>query len=101
MARFKRVTNFYDCNDPGDGLWSGTASNPDGPTAYLTFRCPCGCGIRAGIRVARDPAAPEKEPWSWNGDLEKPTTTPSIRIFDVDGKEHWHGYLTDGVFKSC
>jgi hypothetical protein len=44
--------------------------------------------------------------WSWNGNRVKPTLTPSIRICDrwyKDPKaiEIWHGYLTDGVFRSC
>ncbi len=100
-ANFRRVTVFAEMQAPGDGMWSGTASDPDGPPAYLTFRCPCGCGMRSGISVAHDPAAPHKQPWTWNGDLDKPDCSPSIRTFDMDGQEHWHGYLRNGVFESC
>lgn len=34
--------------------------------------------------------------WQWDGNVEKPTLSPSI---DVHG--HWHGYLRDGVLQSC
>lgn len=72
---------------PGNFRWSGD------PVKRLTFGCPCGCGDIAGIEVK--PENPSG--WDWNGDLDKPTVTPSILI----NRDHWHGYLTDGVFKSC
>lgn len=34
--------------------------------------------------------------WTFSGKKEKPTMHPSIWR-----KGHWHGYLTDGYFKSC
>lgn len=36
-----------------------------------------------------------KHEWTWNGSVEKPTLRPSIHRVG-----HWHGYLTDGFFKS-
>lgn len=38
---------------------------------------------------------PPSPSWMWNGSLTKPTMTPSIHETG-----HWHGHLTDGIFKS-
>jgi len=85
----KRVAEFEDMKSPGDFVWHFNENND--PT-QMTFLCPCGCGAYLGVSVAG------KVAWEWNQDLEKPTTTPSIRYLDGC---HWHGYLTDGVFRSC
>lgn len=34
--------------------------------------------------------------WAWNGNILKPSLTPSIHRVG-----HWHGYLTDGKFISA
>lgn len=63
----------------------------------LWFICPCGCGNRTRIAVAKD-AKPETAPsWKWNGSLNDPTLEPSVRQL-VCG---WHGYLRDGYWESC
>lgn len=59
----------------------------------MTFGCPCGCGAIAGVTLK--PADPTG--WGFDGNLESPTVTPSIDI----NRGHWHGFLTNGVFKSC
>lgn len=42
--------------------------------------------------------------WEWNGDLDRPTLTPSVRVFiEQEGgtqEELWHGFITDGVMRS-
>lgn len=38
----------------------------------------------------------EHRVWGWNGNIDKPTITPSIHLL-----HQWHGWLTDGVLKSC
>lgn len=41
--------------------------------------------------------------WGWNGDLDRPTVTPSI-FHDPDhptSSKAWHGFLTDGKFVGC
>lgn len=96
-VRFRRVDCYEELKEPGDGYWTGSEA-PDVSPGRLMFKCPCGCGSVAGIRVAGE------HRWEWNGDLEKPTTSPSIRISGgnrPEGGDCWHGYLTDGVFKSC
>lgn len=87
---FTRKNSFEELEKPGDGYWTGS-ENPDKEPGRLTFKCPCGCDLIAGIKVAGEGK------WQWNGDFEKPTTTPSILI----DRGHWHGYLTGGVFRSC
>jgi hypothetical protein len=34
--------------------------------------------------------------WGWDGNVERPTLTPSINWVD-----HWHGYLCAGELVSC
>lgn len=64
--------------------------------AGLEFGCPCGCGNNSWL--------PLEGPQAWTRDTSKSveltelTLTPSIlQTFDCK----WHGYLTDGVFRSC
>ena len=83
----RRVLSFEEMTQPGDFMWSETR---------MTFVCPCGCGSHGGVAVGGDPA---KHPiWGWDKNLDKPTITPSIRF--LSGCQ-WHGYLTDGEFRSC
>jgi hypothetical protein len=90
-----KVRGLSECVNPGDFFM--TDPNPhEGNMRRLTFKCPCGCGDFAGIRVRAD-GIHDQQAWGWNKDEEKPTTTPSIMI----GQNHWHGYLTDGEFVSC
>lgn len=70
--------------------------------SVLRFKslCPCGCGSMSFLRVGRG-EKPDREKageptWQWNGDVEKPTLYPSINHID-----HWHGWLIDGVWRSC
>jgi len=34
--------------------------------------------------------------WGWDGDVDKPTLTPSIHLLN-----QWHGWLQSGILKSC
>jgi len=62
--------------------------------AGIGFICPCGCGREGWL-----PFRPETSPaWEWNGNKEKPTLRPSV--LQVGGCR-WHGFLTDGVWRSC
>ncbi len=86
----RRVESVGDLEKPGDFYWTGMS---DGKIGRMMFTCPCGCGDICGVTLK--PAV--EAGWEWNGDLDKPTLTPSIAI----NRGHWHGYLTAGVFKSC
>lgn len=95
------VTNIFDSIgegtdgrsslDPGHAQWAegGTEGHP----GSLLFICPCGCH-----RLRSVPIAPADRGWTWNGDLEKPTLTPSILILGECG---WHGFLTNGEWRTC
>lgn len=44
--------------------------------------------------------------WNWDGNLQSPTLTPSIRVTwpyvkAPNAVTVWHGYLQKGVFKNC
>jgi hypothetical protein len=85
-------------NAPGSYKFYRHHGEPEsiGP-AGIHFVCPCGCGDVCGIafRNYKDQKGPI---WTWDGSRDEPTCTPSIlRI----GGCAWHGYLTDGVFRSC
>ena len=70
-----------------------------GPGMY-TFECP-GCNCAHFIRTKADPDLPKKEVWKWNGDLDKPTVTPSLHVFYPSTshkaeKTLCHLFITDG-----
>ena len=87
---FRQVADFDALEKAGDGYFVGD------PPGRLSFNCPCGCGVLAGISLK--PAVPNG--WEWNGDRDKPDCNPSILIKNGTG-EHWHGYLRNGIFESC
>lgn len=67
-------------------LSNKVAKDADGK---ILFQCP-GCGCLHGV-VVDGPAS-----WSWNGDTEKPTISPSIL---ARGKYRCHSFLKDGVWE--
>jgi hypothetical protein len=76
----------------------------DGKVVGILFGCPCGCGARYGA-VFEEP-----QPWTFDGNIEKPTVNPSLGCyptgkkaanFGPDGVYHWHGFLRAGVFEEC
>lgn len=64
-------------------------------TRYLMFVTPCGHYHRIPVSVT----GIYPGHWLWNGDLELPTLTQSIRCLGTDGKntDCWHGFLRNGV----
>ena len=104
----RRVADFEHTEKPGDFFITPSPEEGDG-VRRLTFRCPCGCNTVGGIRILHAPYdddTKKKRCWGWDGNEEQPTTEPSIAIMDRrqdDGSVpvHWHGYLKQGVFKSC
>lgn len=63
---------------------------------YMSWVCPCGCGHQSNLTVGNGFKPADSPSWEWNGSREKPTLTPSIHRVG-----HWHGWLTDGVWRSC
>ncbi len=60
------------------------------------YCCPCGCGKVGGLNVGTNFKPAAGPSWNWNGSLEAPTLSPSVNHVG-----HWHGWLADGVWKSC
>ena len=91
----RRVEDFYHAVAPGDYFL--TPPDEQG-NRRLSFICPCGEGHLAGIAVGPQPvsASPAGPVWSWDGNEDCPTVTPSINVIGC-----WHGFLTAGVFQGC
>lgn len=68
---------------------------------YLTYKCP-GCGFLHLINL--DPST-GKPCWTFNGDMEKPTLSPSINSWSTkqDGTVHrrCHHFVKDGKIQFC
>jgi hypothetical protein len=87
----------------------------DAEVGLVQFWCP-GCNQAHGVRVAGE------QPWAWNGDVERPTFSPSILVHHFqlspegramiqrgdpphDGKRYpgseviCHSFVTDGRIK--
>jgi len=95
-----------ECHLEADAKWTrkdlspGTASwqkGMDGEISVLVFVCPCGCGEIGHVPVR---AGYVGKPWTWDGNKELPTLSPSILRIKPPGCG-WHGHLIKGVFVSC
>lgn len=56
------------------------------------------CSIPIGINK------PAEEPsWKWDGNIERPTLTPSVfqAPRSPESRHHWHGFITAGVMVGC
>lgn len=104
-----KVAGWDDLKQPGD--WYFMPDSQGNEFAYLVYVCPCGnCGRQYLSQIPISEADHSGRPrWQWNGDQENPSLTPSIQRrveIHAHGDEpaykcDWHGYLTDGVFRSC
>lgn len=57
---------------------------------YWVFDCP-GCGSLHSIQTPQ---------WSFNEDLEKPTVSPSILVYGVEGSHpRCHSFVRDGMIQ--
>lgn len=83
--------HFYWSIDPEDGerlIWMmlPRQDNDEGSPCILTVR-----------------PTPDTPSWGWDGNIEKPTLTPSV-FHDPRNPEsphHWHGFITAGEMKGC
>lgn len=75
-------------------------------TGHILFVCPN--ARRCVVLIGSNAVAPADDQrlhiWAWNGNVEKPTLTPSINcLSEKDGKPTsgcgWHGFITDGVMR--
>jgi hypothetical protein len=61
-----------------------------GARAGVLVQCPgCGCGHLFRVE-------PAKDPWAWNGSLEKPTFSPSMLVNKDFPESRCHSFVTDG-----
>jgi hypothetical protein len=91
--------NWESMTHPGDFYY-------DGPRMVIWLPGLTKWAGTIAIKVHEDPAT--KGPvWQFSGTPERPTLAPSIRVSvrrdptKPDEVELWHGFLQDGVFKSC
>ena len=75
-----------------------------GASGGILFVCPHGhrCGVLVGPQFVARPAPDALCIWGWDGNLDRPTLTPSINcIAEKDGQPTggcgWHGWIRDGV----
>jgi hypothetical protein len=59
----------------------------------FAFRCRLRGGHCSVNLRGRGHDIPQRS-WSWNGDIEKPTLSPSINCGDCG----WHGFIENGVY---
>jgi len=67
---------------------------PNGQRRFW-FVCPGKCKGLTVVAI-RPVVDGSQHSWDWNGSTGAPTLTPSINHVGC-----WHGWLTDGEFKSC
>lgn len=101
-----RATLVTDMDDQPPGAFEFYTAREQADAGIL-FMCPCGCGSMFGVAVNPAGASDGEPVWSWDGNRETPTLTPSILVYQMaEGTgerigEHWHGFLTAGEFRSC
>ena len=70
-------------------------------TGYYAFHCP-GCGYLHGYYTKPHKRDGQDMPvWAFNGDMERPTFTPSLLVNAHDPKTRCHLFLTDGKLHYC
>lgn len=52
--------------------------------------------VRVPIMKPGDTWDRAEKPWSWDGNIEHPTITPSINVVGI-----WHGFMTNGELSTC
>lgn len=57
----------------------------------IMFWCP-GCDLAHSIRHG----VPDRPCWEWNGDVERPTFSPSLLVRFVHGSGVCHSFVRDG-----
>lgn len=68
--------------------------NADGSVKTLIFRCPR-LDRNCSIHIKNGNAEPIGHVFGWNGNIEKPTITPSIGCDDAP-RCGWHGNIANG-----
>lgn len=75
-------------------------------TGLILFVCPN--ARRCSVLIGPAAVAPEGDQrlhiWAWDGNVERPSLTPSINcLAEKDGKPTggcgWHGFITNGIIR--
>lgn len=100
--------DFHDLQDNGViGDWCFMADKQGQEDAYICFIHPSTKNRMyprlEGADLAIIPIKPEfwrngnGPVWTWDGNREVPTISPSVRVLGGDGQpDEWHGWLTAG-----
>lgn len=88
----RHVLNTAAHERPGDFSF---AMHSEGASGLLVFRC-LRCAETHAVSIRRGQKIADS--WEWNGDMEKPTLSPSININRLPTSCGWHGWLRDGVW---
>ena len=91
-TRYDDLGKLLNDRTPGSFL---IVSQRDLPGLWFCSICPCGCGKYSALAIGKGEKPKAKPSWSWDGDEDRPTLKPSINHVD-----HWHGWLTGGIWKS-
>lgn len=95
---------FNQLKDAGPGAFA-YRYDEDGKIIGLLHWLP-GAGY-GYLPFRKGPRDPDKSGWKWDGNLERPTLTPSIDAKPAlpykgyAGRPGWHGFLKDGRWESC
>lgn len=63
---------------------------------HLFYGCPRGKGL-CGVPISPSPANKLGYVWTWNGNKEQPTLSPSIHCTTERGGCGFHGFLSAGI----
>lgn len=97
-------TGSYDCHRKPDGCpWSEQVAigdfswryMPDGTLDGMAIILPTPTGQTQSYQPV-NPRTPEPQRWGFDGNLDRPTLSPSILLHGC-----WHGYLIKGRLISC
>jgi len=104
LVKATLVANLFgDDRSPGTFKFYAFGDDPaDAPPAGLNFRCPCGCDGIWGVAFRAHHTRPAGVVWTWDGNRDAPTCSPSIQSYQPLGEgktdPHWHGFLTAGFW---
>lgn len=73
-------------------------STPDGEEVHLLFQCP-GCDNLHCVRTQAAKDRPNQSVWGFNGDMNKPTFTPSVLTNGHDPATRCHIFVKDGMIQ--
>ena len=81
----------------GEFEWAVRVIDGKEHIACMILICP-GCKMISALPLMKPSLWPRLpgEDWHWNGNIDRPTLSPSIHHVGC-----WHGHLVDGVLKAC